>query len=140
MIVEPKKSDEPSSDVQQVKSAPKNINDMTKKEVESLKVGASVINEKGDFEVHGYKIVVEKKKVKSKEPIVKAPQNILKVHTVVKGENLNSIVKKYSGNCPNLSVDKLIEHNLVSPKFKGNKEKLEKEIIDLGWKLEIPCD
>ena len=121
-------------------SAPKKINAMNKNEISSLKVGSPVVDEKGEFEVHGFKIIVDKNKVKSKESIAKASQNILKVHTVVKGENLNLIVKKYSINCPNLSIDKLIEHNLDSPKFKGSKEKLEKEIIDLGWKIEIPCD
>ena len=121
-------------------TAPKKIKDMTQKEILGLKVGTIVLDEKGTFERHGFKILVDKKKVKSKDALSKSAQNGLKIHTVSSGESLNSIVKKYSTDCPNLSADKLIEHNLVSPNFKGKKDKLEKEIIDLGWKLEIPCD
>jgi LysM repeat protein len=121
-------------------SGPKKIEKMSKKEIKALKVGASVLDEKGEFKAHGFKILVEKQKVKSKESISQNAQNILKVHTVLSGESLNSIAKKYSVDCPKLSSNILIEHNLVSTKFKGDKKKLEMEIIDLGWKIEIPCD
>lgn len=51
--------------------ASKKINDMTKNEISSLKVGSTVADEQGEFEVHGFKIVIDKKKVKSKEKSVK---------------------------------------------------------------------
>lgn len=45
----------------------KQIKDMSKKEIDLLKVGDSVIDGDGEIEAQGFKIVVDKNKVKSKE-------------------------------------------------------------------------
>ena len=47
----------------------KKIGDMSKQEIKSLKVGDSVIDGNGEIEAHGFKIVVDGGKVKSKENI-----------------------------------------------------------------------
>lgn len=124
--------------------APKKIKDMTKKEISSLNVGSSVADEKGEFEVHGFRIVVEKKKVKSKEKIVKddASINILKHHTVKANQGLDAIVKIYASKCPKLSKESLIAHNVdKNSKLKNS----EKQALNLGntvagMVLEIPCE
>jgi serine/threonine protein phosphatase PrpC len=132
--------EEESPDKQQGIDAPKKVEDMTEREISALKVGTIVADQTGTFEKHGFKIVVENKKVKSIDKINSSSSNVSKIHTVKNGDNLNKIVDKYKENCPGLNIEKLIEHNKVSPRFKGDKAKLEQEKIDLGWKLEIPCD
>jgi serine/threonine protein phosphatase PrpC len=124
--------------------APKKIKDMTKNEISSLKVGSSVFDEKGEFEVHGFKIVVDKNKVKSKDKIVKedASINILKNHKVKANQGLDAIVKIYASKCPKLNKESLIAHNV------DNNSKLkisEKQALNLGntvagMVLEIPCE
>jgi serine/threonine protein phosphatase PrpC len=64
-------SENQNTAVQNEAAAPKKINVMTLKEIASLTVGSAVADENGEFEVHGYKLVIEKKKVKSKEKSVK---------------------------------------------------------------------
>jgi serine/threonine protein phosphatase PrpC len=124
--------------------APKKIKDMTKNEISSLKVGSSVVDEKGEFEVHGFKIVVDKKKVKSKDKIVKedASINILKNHSVKANQGLDAIVKIYASKCPKLSKESLIAHNVDNNSKLKNSEK---QALNLGntvagMVLEIPCE
>ena len=74
---------------------PKKIEKMSKQEIKALKVESSVLDEKGEFEVHGFKIVVEKNKVKSKVKVEKQEDQIIKTHTVKDQENLSKIVSIY---------------------------------------------
>ena len=82
----------------------------------------------------------------NKDKTTKKPTNITgekpkpKTHKVVEGEGLQSIVNKYKSDCPNLSQERLKDFNVNSPNFKGDKAKLQKDDIFIGWILEIPCD
>lgn len=122
----------------------KKVKDMTKNEISSLKLGATVADEKGEFEVHGFKIVVDNKKVKSKDKIAKedASINILKNHTVKANQGLDAIVKIYASKCPKLSKESLIAHNVDNNSKLKNSEK---QALNLGntvagMVLEIPCE
>ncbi len=138
------KSDNESSVNPKETSNPKKINDMTKKEISLLKVGANVVDEKGDFEVHGFKIVVDNNKVKSKEKLKTDVEtvNVHRNHTVKANQGLDDIVKLYVPKCPKLSSESLISHNVDNNK---RLNKAEKEALNLqkplaGTILEIPCE
>ena len=63
--IKPIVREEESPEKQQGIDAPKKVKDMTEREISALKVGTIVADQTGTFEEHGFKIVVENKKVKS---------------------------------------------------------------------------
>jgi hypothetical protein len=144
IINKPKNSDdaEPAEEINV--PAPKKIKNMSKQEITSLKVGTSVADEKGEFEVHGFKISVENKKVKSKVKILteNASENILKNHTVKANQGLDAIVQLYISKCPKLSKESLINHNVDNNSRLKSSEKqtLNQGKTIEGMVLEIPCD
>jgi serine/threonine protein phosphatase PrpC len=143
-IIKPKNSDDAESAEEINIPAPKKIKDMSKQEITSLKVGASVADEKGDFEEHGFKISVENKKVKSKDKVKveNSSVNILKNHTVKAGQGLEAIVQLYITKCPKLNKESLINHNVDnnSRLKSADKQTLNQGKTIEGMVLEIPCD
>jgi serine/threonine protein phosphatase PrpC len=143
-IVKPKNSDDAESAEEINIPAPEKIKDMSKQEITSLKVGASVADEKGDFEVYGFKISVENKKVKSKDKVKveNSSVNILKNHTVKAGQGLEAIVQLYITKCPKLNKESLINHNVDnnSRLKSADKQTLNQGKTIEGMVLEIPCD
>lgn len=140
-ITKPKNSEKDTPVGQNNTPAPKKIKDMSKQEISSLIVGASVQDEKGEFEVHGYKIVVDRNKVKSKEKYQKTDDQIIKTHTVKETETLSKIVSQYIEVSPGLTVEALKDfnvedkHSALSDKQKAD---LSKDKIAAGMKLKIP--
>jgi serine/threonine protein phosphatase PrpC len=81
----------------------------------------------------------KKEKEKTEEKKVEKSGNI--IYTVKKGENLEGIKNKYLENCPDLSVDLIIDANENNPKLTlAQKDMLTKEKIDIGMHLIIPCE
>jgi hypothetical protein len=119
----------------------KKIEEMSKKEIKALNVGTSVLDEKGDFDRHGFKIVVEKNKVKSKVKVEKQEDQIIKTHTVKDQENLSKIVSMYINVSPGLTVEALKDFNVEDKKSaltSKQKEDLSADKIAIGMKLKIP--
>ncbi len=136
--------DEKSSKGKEKSNVPKKIEKMSKKEIKALEVGDSVFNEEGNFERHGFKIVVDKKTVKSKEKVKEDNSSIkiLKNHTVKPNEGLGEIVKLYILKCPKLNIETLVSHNVDNNK---KLKKQEKQALNEGKTiekmiLEIPCE
>jgi serine/threonine protein kinase len=144
IINKPKNSDDAEPEEEINVPAPKKIKNMSKQEITSLEVGASVADEKGDFEVHGFKISVENKKVKSKDKVKveNSSVNILKNHTVKAIQGLEAIVQLYITKCPKLNKEALINHNLDnnSRLKSSDKQTLNQGKTIEGMVLEIPCD
>jgi serine/threonine protein phosphatase PrpC len=144
IINKPKNSDDAEPEEEINVPAPKKIKNMSKQEITSLTVGASVADEKGDFEVHGFKISVENKKVKSKDKVKveNSSVNILKNHTVKAGQGLEAIVQLYITKCPKLNKESLINHNVDnnSRLKSADKQTLNQGKTIEGMVLEIPCD
>lgn len=120
----------------------KSINEMTRKEISSLKIGNPVKDIEGIYKRHGYVVTVKNKMVSKKElDDEKLDINILKTHTVEKGQGLAAIVKLYKAECPKLSEESIIEFNSNSKKLSvKQKENLSQGILDFKMKLEIPCE
>ena len=144
IINKPKNSDDAEPEEEINVPAPKKIKNMSKQEITSLKVGASVADEKGEFEVHGFEISVDNRKVISKLMILieNASENILRHHTVKTKQELGAIVQLYISKCPKLSKESLINHNVDNNSILKSSEKhmLNKGITVAGMVLEIPCD
>jgi len=120
--------------------AAKKIKDMTKNEISSLKVGSSVVDEKGDFQVHGYNITVANKKVQKKEKIANQDQQNIKNHLVKNNETLSKIVNQYKDFSPELTVEFLKDYNVEKNNQLSDDQKalLMKDKIAPGMKLLIP--
>ncbi|MCF8417005.1 MAG: Stp1/IreP family PP2C-type Ser/Thr phosphatase [Crocinitomicaceae bacterium] len=144
IINKPMKSDDAEPEEEINVPAPKKIKNMSKQEITSLQVGASVADEKGDFEAHGYKISVDKNKVKSKDKVKveNLSVNILRNHTVKASQGLDAIVQLYISKCPKLNKESLINHNVDNnTKLKSSdKQTLNQGKTIEGMVLEIPCD
>jgi serine/threonine protein phosphatase PrpC len=144
IINKPMKSDDAEPEEEINVPAPKKIKNMSKQEITSLKVGASVADEKGEFEVHGFKISVDKNKVKSKDKVKveNLSVNILRNHTVKASQGLDAIVQLYISKCPKLNKESLINHNVDNnTKLKSSdKQTLNQGNTIEGMVLEIPCD
>jgi serine/threonine protein phosphatase PrpC len=144
IINKPMKSDDAEPEEEINLPAPKKIKNMSKQEITSLQVGASVADEKGDFEAHGYKISVDKNKVKSKDKVKveNLSVNILRNHTVKASQGLDAIVQLYISKCPKLNKESLINHNVDNnTKLKSfDKQTLNQGKTIEGMVLEIPCD
>jgi serine/threonine protein phosphatase PrpC len=117
---------------------PKALKKMTEAEIKRLKVGDEVKDKSGEFEFFGYDISVVKSKVTKKNKQEWNEGGPTK-HTVVKNQGLQAIVDKYKANCPQLDKQMIIDYNVNSKNFTGDKSKLEREELVLGWTLEIPC-
>jgi hypothetical protein len=121
----------------------KSINEMTNKEISSLKIGNPVKDIDGIYKRHGYVVTVKNKMVSKYDKLdeEKIETNILKTHTVGKNQGLAAIVKLYIADCPKLSEESIIEFNTNSKRLSvKQKEKLSKYVLDYNMKLEIPCE
>ena len=79
----------------------------------------------------------EKEDSKDMDPLKQLKKNNY-IHVVEKGEGFSFITKKYEKSHPNLTQKKLIEFNLKSDKFEGNRKEFEKGNLHIGMELEIP--
>jgi len=124
--------------VEATPAVPKALKKMSEAEIKKLKVGDEVKDKNGEFELFGFKIIVVKSKVTKKNK-QEFSEGVIAIHTVAKNQGLQAIVDIYKSQCDKLNVEMIIDFNVKSKNFKGDKSKLENEDLDIGWALEIPC-
>jgi serine/threonine protein phosphatase PrpC len=131
--------DSEEATVEVIAAEPKALKKMSEAEIKKLKIGDEVKDRSGEFELFGYTISVVNSKVTKKNKQELSDGGPIK-HTVAKNQGLQAIVDKYKAKCPKLDKQMIIDYNVNSKNFKGDKSKLEREELVLGWILEIPCD
>lgn len=117
----------------------KSIRQMSKNEIISLEINATVSDANGEYTVHGYRAVIKNNLVIKKEKVIDLK---FKVYVVKDSATLSSIVDEHKNYSPKLNVQKLIDFNCNDTKSEltpEEKKNLKDTKIKKGLKLKIPC-